>query len=301
MSLVKSPEMTEEKLAAQRGNGQKSQGPATPEGKERSAASNLRHGFYATSRPGVLMALGENPEDYLRLLQSLHEDLQPQDGFETQLVLHIRESFWRMERAQRMQEGLAVKRIESRIFGEDMMATQLAAKAIENFEPFERLMAALSRRGGGPTEEEIQAFVQSRKLDDSEKTREFIALLQSLNAPMEKKQRQAARRSARVSLRALMEGYESAAWCMARRMEKVKSPENLAALAAPTEDNHVLLQRMEDSNLRRLWRLTNLFIRARQGGLTRKDVKNEDRSHDVYENKGQDDKMSHEKADIFGN
>jgi hypothetical protein len=61
------------------------------------------------------------------------------------------------------------------------------------------------------------------------------------------------------------------------------------------------LVRMEDSNLRRLWRLTNLFIRARQGGLTRRDVKNEGRSHDVIENKGQDDKMSHVKADIFGN
>jgi hypothetical protein len=32
-----------------------------------------------------------------------------------------------------------------------------------------------------------------------------------------------------------------------------------------------------------------------------KDVKNEDRSHDVYENKGSHDKMSGEKADIFGN
>jgi hypothetical protein len=40
---------------------------------------------------------------------------------------------------------------------------------------------------------------------------------------------------------------------------------------------------------------------TRRRHQTRKDVKNEDRSHDVYENKGSHDKMSGEKADIFGN
>jgi hypothetical protein len=37
------------------------------------------------------------------------------------------------------------------------------------------------------------------------------------------------------------------------------------------------------------------------GSVNRKDVKNEGRSHDMYENKGSSDKMSGEKADIFGN
>ena len=73
----------------------------------------------------------------------------------------------------------------------------------------------------------------------------------------------------------LMEAYQSVAWRMARRAEKVQSPENLAALAAPQDDNAVLLQRMEDSNLRRLWRLTNTLMKVRRGGLTPKDVKNE--------------------------
>ena len=55
---------------------------------------------------------------------------------------------------------------------------------------------------------------------------------------------------------------------------------------------------MEDSHLRRLWRLTNTLMKVRQGGLTPKDVKNEDRSGNVYENKGPDDKMPDEKSDI---
>jgi hypothetical protein len=73
----------------------------------------------------------------------------------------------------------------------------------------------------------------------------------------------------------LMEGYQNVARRMARRAEKEHSPENLAALAAPQDDNAVVLQRMEDSNLRRLWCLTNTLMKVRQGELTPKDVKNE--------------------------
>ena len=49
---------------------------------------------------------------------------------------------------------------------------------------------------------------------------------------------------------------------------------------------------MEDSNLRQLWRLTNVLFKVRNGALTHRDVKNEGTSGDVYENKGEDDKMS---------
>jgi hypothetical protein len=45
-------------------------------------------------------------------------------------------------------------------------------------------------------------------------------------------------------------------------------------------------QKMEDSRLRQLWRLTNTLIKVRNGALTHKDVKNEDRPDYVYENKG---------------
>jgi hypothetical protein len=48
---------------------------------------------------------------------------------------------------------------------------------------------------------------------------------------------------------------------------------------------------MEDSSLRQLWRLTNVLFKVRNGALTHKDVKNEDRPGDVYENKVASDKM----------
>jgi hypothetical protein len=49
------------------------------------------------------------------------------------------------------------------------------------------------------------------------------------------------------------------------------------------------MQRIGDSDLRHLWRLTNTLIMVRNGALTHRDVKNEGTSGDVYENKGASD------------
>jgi len=79
----------------------------------------------------------------------------------------------------------------------------------------------------------------------------------------------------------------------------MQSPEDLAALTAPRDEKSLLMQRMEDSSLRQLWRLTNMLFRVRSGALTLRDVKNEDRSGYVYENKGESDIMSCEKQGIL--
>jgi len=52
---------------------------------------------------------------------------------------------------------------------------------------------------------------------------------------------------------------------------------------------------MEDSALHQLWRLTNVLFKVRNGALTLRDVKNEDRPGYVHGNTGEDDKMSSEK------
>ena len=82
MSLIHKQEMTEENLAAHRANGQKTLGPVTPEGKANSAAANLRHGFYCKAQNGALVALGEDPEEYAGLLNSLENNLG--EGLERQ-------------------------------------------------------------------------------------------------------------------------------------------------------------------------------------------------------------------------
>ena len=97
MSLTPKREMTEARLAASRANGSKSHGAVTPEGKERVAQVNLRHGFYAKADQGVLLALGEDPAEYRRMMKSLETDVA--QAIEEQVVGCIGRTFWRMKRA----------------------------------------------------------------------------------------------------------------------------------------------------------------------------------------------------------
>ncbi|MGA2988764.1 MAG: hypothetical protein ABSG32_33815, partial [Terriglobia bacterium] len=76
MSLIHKQEMTEKNLAAKRTNARKSRGAVTPAGKANSAKANLLHGFYSRSRNEAMVALGESPQEYAGLVQSLVDDLQ---------------------------------------------------------------------------------------------------------------------------------------------------------------------------------------------------------------------------------
>ena len=57
--------------AARQANGRLAHGPVTPEGQERSRSSNVRHGFYSQE---PLIALGEDPQEYADLMNSLAAD-----------------------------------------------------------------------------------------------------------------------------------------------------------------------------------------------------------------------------------
>jgi hypothetical protein len=64
-----------------------------------------------------------------------------------------------------------------------------------------------------------------------------------------------------------MESYRRVCVQLSERVEYMQSPENLAALMAPQDEKALLMQRMEDSSLRQLWRLTNVLFRVRNGAL----------------------------------
>jgi hypothetical protein len=292
MSLIHKQEMTEENLAAHRANGQKTRGPVTPEGKANSAASNLRHGFYCQAPNRALTALGEDPEEYADLRNSLENNLV--EGLEGELRERIVDTLWRMKRAVRMQNGLALKRIKTAHEIHQTATMPQLLRAHENLERYEDLAAALRRRGNGPTPAEIQAFVKNFDDDPSEEMQEFFLLLKSLNKLEEGPERKAARRKARAQLNELQERYRRVCVKFAEQLDEAQSPENLAALVAPRNENALLMQRLEDSSLRQLWRLTNMLFRLRNGGLTLRDGKNGDRPGYVHENTGDDDKMSSE-------
>ena len=297
MSLVKSPEMTEANGAAHRANGRSSRGPVTPQGQAQSAAANLRHGFYSREQAEAMVRLGENPEEFRRLMESLLEDLQPREGLEFQLVLQMGRTLWRMQRAERMQEGLALRRIQSKLLSAEYLTLSQASSAAANLKPYERLQAALKPRSGGPSGTEIDAFLNECGSRCEKSAPDLVTVLNRLKEPLEEGERKATLRQARALLKQEMEGYESLAYRLSSQARDVHSPQNYAALMAPDSESSIFVQRMEDANLRRFWRLTNTLAKVRQGVFNPKDVKNADRSGDVYENKDSQDIMTENKID----
>ncbi|MGD1100444.1 MAG: hypothetical protein ABSA59_00125, partial [Terriglobia bacterium] len=241
----------------------------------------------------ALTALGEDPEEYAGLMNSLENNLV--EGLEDELKQRIGHAFWRMRRAERVQDGLALKRIKTAHEIHKIATQPQLLRAHQNLERYEQMATALRRRGHGPTPAEIQAFVRHFDDDPSEEMKEFFVLLKSLDKLEEGPERKAALRKARAQVCELEERYRRVCVKFAEQLDEMQSPEDLAALTAPQDEKSLLMQRMEDSSLRQLWRLTNMLFRVRNGALTPRDVKNEDRPGYAYENKGDDDKMSGEK------
>jgi hypothetical protein len=185
------PETTEENGNAPEVIAGETQEASTQQAEVGPAVANFRKGSYTEMRYGLLIALGEEPREYQQMMESQLEDLQPRPGLETHLAKEIGETFWRMQRIHRMRDGLALKSIQKKVQGEEMVANMQASKVFELVEPFARLKEALAHRQG-PTAEEIDGFVQSRKGEDSEGVQELIVLLNSLKHALEEAERKAA-------------------------------------------------------------------------------------------------------------
>jgi len=109
MSLVKSPRMTEKKVAATRRNQKRSH---TARRRERIRAALLRHGYDVQAEEVAMRALGEDPAQFQELLEVLWEEWNPTGGLQEGLVIHLAQCTWLMNRAVRMQEGYAVRQAQ---------------------------------------------------------------------------------------------------------------------------------------------------------------------------------------------
>jgi hypothetical protein len=138
MSLVKKPTMTEQKLAANRLNAPLSRGPVTPEGKQRSRAAHLRHGLYAKSQDWALQYLGEDPERFEELREELCQEFSCTTRLQQELVNRLARVLSLMERAERWQEGEALRRARSVDAGRDnrlharMMRLKMTAETLRS-------------------------------------------------------------------------------------------------------------------------------------------------------------------------
>src|SRR5947199_3792554 len=87
---------------ANRQNAQKSTGPTTTEGKEKSRCNAVRHGLKAETVIGQL----EDAEDYKAFEAAIIADYDVQSAVERELVLRLASLLWRLRRATAMETGL---------------------------------------------------------------------------------------------------------------------------------------------------------------------------------------------------
>ena len=108
MSLRKSPRLTPQLLVAARNNAQHSTGPRSPAAKNNSKLNALKHGERADpeNHRQVMLALGEDPEEFDNLKQELIASFGPGDALWEKQIDDLARLYWRRDRLERAQEGV---------------------------------------------------------------------------------------------------------------------------------------------------------------------------------------------------
>jgi hypothetical protein len=109
MSLIKKHVMTEKKIAANRRNQEHSHAPVADELGARIRAALLHFGYNLQAEELAMRALGEDPGQFQELLERLWEEYKPVGISQEGLVIRLARALWLMNRADRMQEGYAVR------------------------------------------------------------------------------------------------------------------------------------------------------------------------------------------------
>jgi hypothetical protein len=89
-------------IESNRLNAQRSTGPKTQSGKQRSSQNAVRHGLTAETVIGPL----EDPADYRAFEQSVTVDYNAETAVERELVLRLASLLWRLRRATSVETGL---------------------------------------------------------------------------------------------------------------------------------------------------------------------------------------------------
>ena len=184
MSLRKKQTMTPEKISANRRNGRRSHGPSTPEGRERIRAALLRHGFDAQAEAAAMRALGENPAHFQELLEGLWEGYNPVGAAQEGLVIRLARATWLLNRADRMQEGYAVRQAREVSSGRQdrlhakMMRLKMTAESLE------RLVQAVAHEHYVTTPADLEKMKNLHQEAVVEEMAEIaLALFYQLQAP----------------------------------------------------------------------------------------------------------------------
>ena len=138
MSLVKKSEMTEKQLAANRRNQKLCNVPVADERRERIRAALRRSGYNVQAEEAAMRALGEDPADFQESLEALWEEWNPVGALQEGVVIRLARVMWLANRADRSQEGYAVRRAQSADHGRDnrlharMMRLKMAVQTLRS-------------------------------------------------------------------------------------------------------------------------------------------------------------------------
>ena len=99
---------TAAQIRANRQNAKKSTGPKTAEGKAAVSKNAVKHGLFTDS-----LIRGENPADYVVFHDEMLADLAPVGAVETMLAERVISLWWRLRRAERMQNQALDDMIET--------------------------------------------------------------------------------------------------------------------------------------------------------------------------------------------
>ena len=138
MSLVKKSKMTEKQVAANRRNQKLCNPPETDERRERVRAALRRFGYNVQAEEMAMRALGEDPAHFQELLEALWEEWNPVGSLQEGVVIRLARALWLANRADRSQEGAALRRAQSAGQGRDnrlharMMRLKMTAESLRS-------------------------------------------------------------------------------------------------------------------------------------------------------------------------
>lgn len=164
MSLVKKTVTPKQLLAFQR-NARKSHGPRTEQGRNHSSQNAGIHLVLARVSPPSMKELGEDPAEFEKLRQSLHDSLRPRDGFEEMTVDEIAVNRFRSARLHKAEAGILAVERRQRKARHALPALQQSQASSDNIT--------------------IESFGLASALDSEEKYRQVLDLLLYVQARVE--------------------------------------------------------------------------------------------------------------------
>ncbi len=266
-SLVKSPDLSAAKLAANRANAAKSTGPITQQGKERGRLSNFRHGLYVLSPRDVLIALGENPMEFESYERALVERWQPSDAFQTALVLRIASNSWRLDRARRVQESTTVRELEKLELDRAVKGEKHARKVKGMLAAMNELLEMARQGDLGDVNAALAAFERAYGAKPGGRGKDVLDLMRALSPALRRGKEQAPppEERERISTR-LVELLQAEMESVRRYDEGYRllhieiTPAERGSAMGPVQVHSSTMIRLEESLARRLERDVRLLL-----------------------------------------